>query len=190
MRGLDHFSLIAPFYEKVIRSKISDQLLEYLALEPGQRIFDAAGGTGRLAQFLRGSGRQVVICDTSFKMLLQARNKEGMLIMQAPLEKLPIPDGVFDRILLADALHHVADQRKTLTDLMRVLKPGGRLVIEEPDIHSFWVKAIAFIEKITGMRSHFLKIEEIRALIPAAHARVQHFREDHAIWVIVEKIHL
>ena len=190
MRGLDHFSLLAPYYEKVIHSKISDQLLEFLALEPGLRIFDAAGGTGRLGQFLLGSGRQVVLCDTSFKMLLQARSKEGMLIMQAPLEQLPIPDGVFDRVLLADALHHVADQQKTVTDLLRVLKPGGRLVIEEPDIHSFWVKAIAAAEKITGMRSHFLKIEEICALIPAANTRIQHYRADHAIWVIAEKIHV
>ena len=50
--------------------------------------------------------------------------------------------------------------------MFRVLKPGGLLVIEEPDIRTFGVKLIAIAEKLLLMRSHFLAPEEITNLFP------------------------
>ena len=47
---------------------------------------------------------------------------------------------------MVDALHHVADQEATIRELWRLLKPGGRIIIEEPDIRRFEVKLLALIE--------------------------------------------
>jgi len=47
-----------------------------------------------------------------------------------------ILDHSFDRVLMVDALHHVVNQAETICELYRVLKPGGRLVIEEPDLRN------------------------------------------------------
>ena len=88
---------------------------------------------------------------------------------------------------MVDALHHVIDQAQTAKELFRVLRPGGRLVVEEPDIDTFGVKLIAVAEKLAGMRSRILNARKMAALfaLPGAQVRVQKGRG--TVWVVVEK---
>jgi len=67
-----------------------------------------------------------------------------------------------------------------------VLKPGGRLVIEEPDVRCWQVKLVALVEKLALMRSHFLSPPEIVALLPRE-ALVTVESERWNAWVIAEK---
>jgi demethylmenaquinone methyltransferase/2-methoxy-6-polyprenyl-1,4-benzoquinol methylase len=67
-----------------------------------------------------------------------------------------------------------------------VLKPGGRIVIEEPDIRTFAVKLIAIGETLLLMGSHFLKPDQIAALFPAGQTRVE--AQDATAWIIVDKV--
>jgi hypothetical protein len=69
--------------------------------------------------------------------------------------------------------------------MFRVLKPGGVLVIEEPDIRTFGVKLIAIAEKLLLMRSHFLAPDEIVKLFEYGETNVR--SEDGTAWVIVRK---
>jgi demethylmenaquinone methyltransferase/2-methoxy-6-polyprenyl-1,4-benzoquinol methylase len=102
-------------------------------------------------------------------------------------ESLPFPNGTFERVIMVDALHHVIDQRHTARELYRVLKPGGRIVIEEPDIRNFGVKVIAVAEKLLLMRSHFLSPEQIVALFSFDSVKANiHAKEGNA-WVVIEK---
>ena len=118
-------------------------------------------------------------------LLAQARQK-GLTAASVESERLPFADGTFDRVLMVDALHHVVHQGETVRELFRVLKPGGRLVIEEPDSRTFAVKLIAIAEKIALMRSHFLSPPQIASLLPPA-AKVRVEAEEHTAWVIAEK---
>jgi ubiquinone/menaquinone biosynthesis C-methylase UbiE len=86
-----------------------------------------------------------------------------------------------------DALHHVIDQRHTAHEMYRVLKPGGRIVIEEPDIRTFGVKLIALGEKLLLMRSHFLSPERIVALFSFDSAKTSVHAAEGSAWVVIEK---
>lgn len=150
----DPFNLLAPIYERLIPPPDPSVLASLLALTPTCSLLDAAGGTGRVAGVFAASVARVVVCDASPRMLKQAR-KKGLETVQTELEALPFHDASFDRILLVDAFHHVRDQKAALRELLRVLQPGGRLVIEEPDIRRLSVKVVAVLENLFLMRSRF-----------------------------------
>ena len=167
-----HFDLIAPWYERLIHPQDPTRLLEALQLTPESRVLDAGGGTGRVAQFLQPA-RQLVVADLSVGMLRYAQEKPGVQAVAALTERLPFPDATFDRIVMVDALHHVFEQAASVSELWRVLAPGGRLIIEEPDFNLPIIKALAWGEKLLLMRSHFLYPREIAALLPPeAHVEI------------------
>jgi len=183
----DHFDLIAGLYNRTAEFSAPAPLLDLLALPPDGRLLDAGGGTGRVAESLRGLVRQVVVADLSRGMLRHAADK-GLAAACAPAEQLPFASGTFDRIIMVDALHHVFDQRQTVTELWRVLASGGRIVIIEPDIHKFAVKLIAIGEKMFLMRSHFLPAEKIAALFAYQNAHVRVISDEFNVWVCAEKV--
>ncbi len=187
MPAFDHFDFLAPIYDRVIKPKPPTDLLEHLQLQPDAVVLDVGGGTGRIALELAPHAGNVTILDLSPKMLREAVRKPGLNGVLAPSELLPYPDGSFDAVLMVDALHHVINQKASLQELFRVVKPGGRLVVEEPDIHTFAVKLIALGEKLAGMRSHFLSGEEIAALFENCCKEARIYRKEYTVWVVVEK---
>jgi demethylmenaquinone methyltransferase/2-methoxy-6-polyprenyl-1,4-benzoquinol methylase len=187
MRFLNHFDLLAPFYDRVIKSSDRKRLAEILDLPISGRLLDAGGGTGRIAEGLVDRAGRVVVSDSSLKMLHQARSKEGLDLVGGETERLPFPDGCFERVLIVDSFHHLADQARSLTELWRVLTPGGLLVIEEPDIRRIAVKLVALAEKLTLFRSHFIPAERIATLLEEYDAQATVHREGHTAWVVGEK---
>jgi demethylmenaquinone methyltransferase/2-methoxy-6-polyprenyl-1,4-benzoquinol methylase len=189
LTGLDHFDLVAPIYDQVISPANLAPILDLLDLSPDGRLLDVGGGTGRVAGALAEHVRQLVLVDVSAGMLRQATTKNGLQPANAVAEQLPFPDGAFDRILMVDALHHVADQKRTAAELMRVLAPGGRLVVEEPDLAHISVKLVALAEKLALMQSHFLRPHRIRAIFEAlgGRATIHSLPDDVNAWVLVVK---
>jgi 2-polyprenyl-3-methyl-5-hydroxy-6-metoxy-1,4-benzoquinol methylase len=183
----DHFDFLAPIYDHVFTSSISDELCDMLAPDEGNVILDAGGGTGRIASGLKGERIKIVVADFSQQMLRQAGMKERLLPVRSRVEKLPFNSGTFDRIMMVDALHHVFDQAATARELWRLLKPGGRIVIEEPDINNLAVKVVALGEKVTGMRSHFLRQQQIGDLFSGCGGIVRMKKHRHNTWVVVDK---
>jgi ubiquinone/menaquinone biosynthesis C-methylase UbiE len=180
-----HFNLLAPFYDRVIPFARLDQMLRVLDLPCAGSLLDAGGGTGRVAEAFRPHVDWIVVADVSYGMLAQARQKD-LSATSTQTEYLPFPDDTFDRVLMVDALHHVVNQAKTMSELYRVLKRGGKLVIEEPDVRAFAVKLIAVAEKLALMRSHFLSPPQIARLFPSE-AKVRIETEENTVWIIAEK---
>ncbi len=183
---IDHFSFIAPYYDRVFKPGQPTDLIALADLPVDGIVLDAGGGTGRIAQFLRSQAARVVVADLSIEMLTQAQAKNGLLTTCSHTEWLPFKDHSFERIIMIDALHHVCDQGRTALELWRLVKPGGRIVIEEPDVRTWGVKLLALAEKMLGMRSHFLSPPDIGGLFDGK-GRVFVERKGAISWVIVDK---
>lgn len=181
----DHFDFIAPIFSRVGYASF-EALREHAGLPVPGRVLDAGGGTGRVAAMLRELAGGVVIADPSLGMLRQA-DRERLGLACANSEGLPFPAESFTRIIMVDALHHVIDQAETARELYRVLMPGGRIIIEEPDIRSFGVKLVALAEKLLLMRSHFLAPDEITGLFSFDGARVAISARDGNAWIVIDK---
>ena len=181
----DHFNFMAPVYNRVGAYPALDTMLQIGAFPTGGRLLDVGGGTGRVANALRDKAAQTVIADVSLGMLRFAASKPGLQTAAAYSEDLPFLDASFERIVMVDALHHVIHQADTARELFRLLKPGGRIIIEEPDIRTFGVKLIALAEKILLMRSHFLSPAQIALLFPNAKTDIR--SKGFSAWVVVEK---
>ena len=102
-------------------------------------------------------------------MLRESARKEHCALTFCPTrgesEELPFADAAFDRIIMIDAFHHLRDQEQAAREMVRVLAPGGRLVIQEPDIAHWGVKLVALGEKVLLMRSRFYAPEAIGAIL-------------------------
>ena len=184
---LDHFSILAPLYDRVISTPERTKILELAKLPVEGDLLDAGGGTGRISQQLVGHARQVIVLDSSTNMLMEALQKNGLRVVGSETESLPFPDASFDRITMVDALHHVGDQGQSLEELWRVLKPGGILIVEEPDIQHFVVKLVALAEKIALMRSHFLSPKKISDRLTDIGTTTSIVHEKPNAWIIAEK---
>lgn len=185
---ISHFDLAAPIYDRLLGRLNMTTLYRLLKLPVSGALLDAGGGTGRVAWPIRSMAGQVVISDLSLSMLKRARKKGGVQTLQAHAEKLPFADDTFERIVVVDALHHFCDQEAAIRDLLRVLARGGRLIIEEPDIHRVPVKIIAIMEKLACMRSHFLSADRIARVVEKSGCQAT-TRTGHpaTAWVIVDK---
>jgi demethylmenaquinone methyltransferase/2-methoxy-6-polyprenyl-1,4-benzoquinol methylase len=108
--------------------------LERAGLRQGMQILDVGTGTGLLAREavrIVGTSGRVVGLDPSMKMMEAGRRHLEMGRVQGLGERLPFADGRFDFVTMGYALRHVPDLDQTFLEYMRVLKPGGRVLLLE-----------------------------------------------------------
>ncbi len=115
--------------------------IELSGVREGNSVLDIAGGTGDLAArfaSLVGNDGRVVLADINASMLEVGRDRlldtgriANIEFVQADAQSLPFPEDSFDCISIAFGLRNVTDKDAALASMLRVLKPGGRLLILE-----------------------------------------------------------
>ena len=112
---------------------------------PGERVLDMGCGAGRHAFELYRRGADVVALDQNTSdlaevaVMFEAMAAEGQVptgssaaTVEGDALALPFDDGEFDRIIAAEILEHIPDDRTAMEELFRVLKPGGVLAVTVP----------------------------------------------------------
>jgi demethylmenaquinone methyltransferase/2-methoxy-6-polyprenyl-1,4-benzoquinol methylase len=109
------------------------------AVRPGMRVLDIAGGTGDLArEFSRKAGPTGEVWLTDINPAMLARGRDRMIdaglpipVTQCDAEQLPFPDRHFDLVTVAFGLRNMTHKDRALAEMVRVLRPGGRLLVLE-----------------------------------------------------------
>jgi SAM-dependent methyltransferase len=108
------------------------QMVRRWVTPAGQAVLDVGCGVGMYtAAFLRETPH-VFGVEIERERALEARERAAGVV-QSPGERLPFPDAAFDVVFSHEVLEHVADDRACVTEMMRVTRPGGRIVIFVPN---------------------------------------------------------
>jgi len=107
-------------------------VVDAVAARPGERVLDLAAGTGTSSQPFADSGAEVVPCDFSLGMLRVGKRARPRLPFTAgDGTRLPFADGTFDAVTISFGLRNIVDPDAGLREMLRVTRPGGRLVVCE-----------------------------------------------------------
>lgn len=113
-------------------------MVDGLDLAPGASVLDIAAGTGSITRLLQARGADVVSLDQSEPMLAMAAQR-GATAVVATAEHLPFPDGSFDAVTFGYLLRYVDSIPGCLTEVARVLRPGGVVgMVEFGRPSGFW----------------------------------------------------
>ncbi len=116
------------------RSKLIE-VVSWFELSRGSCVLDVGTGTGILLPIIKeiiGPEGGLWAMDFSFRMLEEAKNREGItpeMLINASVEAIPFSPNIFDRVTCFSAFPHFPDKRRALSEMVRVLKEGGKIFI-------------------------------------------------------------
>jgi ubiquinone/menaquinone biosynthesis C-methylase UbiE len=112
-------------------------LLSYADPRPDDVVLDVAAGTGIVARALAADVARVTAVDSTEAMIeegrrrAQAEGRDNLEFVSGSAEQLPFGDGAFSLVVTRFSLHHFADPTPAVREMVRVLRPGGRLVVKD-----------------------------------------------------------
>jgi SAM-dependent methyltransferase len=102
-----------------------------------RRVLDVGCGTGTMVTHLARYGR-VYGVDMDHEAVGYCYERDLHTVVQAAAGHLPFPDATFDLVTMLDVLEHIEDERNTLDEVSRVLRPGGVLTVAVPAYRFLW----------------------------------------------------
>lgn len=137
-----------------------EALLDAAGVAAGSRVLDVATGPGFVAEAALARGAQVEAVDQSAAMVEIATSRvPGLLVHQAPAERLGLPDASYDAVVAGFLLNHLARPEVGVAELARVLAPDGRLAL------SVWAEPAA--NRAMGLLGEVVTDLGLSGVVPA-----------------------
>jgi malonyl-CoA O-methyltransferase len=150
---------------------LRNEVLRHLGDVRHKRILDVGSGTGHFSQPLARENFIVGI-DFSPKMLAFARNK-GLAVVQGPAENLPFKSGSFDIVFANNVLQLIRDGRGFVKELVRSVRPGGRIIISTINDGNVALAVRRRVERKKYRRFRLYPFDELKALVAAAGGEIR-----------------
>jgi len=133
-------------------------------VHPGGRLVDVGGGTGALALKLSHTlEAEVVVLDPTPEMLRYVPNEPLVHAVLGTAEDMPFEDDWADAVIITDAFHHFRDQDAAASEMKRVLRRGGGVVVVELDPRGVIMRTIVAVEKLLGEPGSFFTVDQMCA---------------------------
>jgi SAM-dependent methyltransferase len=123
------FDRTADRYARAAAAKDWSRLVDLCRPSTSDRALDVGAGPGMFSAALAPHVARAVALDPSAALLAHAPDAVERAVGTG--EDIPFPDGSFDLVTVVNTLHHVDDMRATLAEMVRVLAPGGRIVVQD-----------------------------------------------------------
>lgn len=133
----------------------TEYLIQHGGLNPSAHALEVGCGTGVVTSYLQLSGARITAIDLSPDLLSQAIRKQWpneVYFQEANAESLDFASASFDSVVGSSVLHHF-DIDRSLSEMHRVLVPGGRIAFSEPNMlnpHIFLQKNIPYLKRLAG----------------------------------------
>ena len=180
-RSADHYETIASQYDSQryacrcgqLLSEVEIRIVASLLGESG-RILDVGAGTGRFSLAIAGKSSEVVAIDASRGMASESLRKRAGLtprpavaIVIGDAASLPFSDGSFDAVVSVKLLNHLVEINAPISEMSRVLKGAGRLILDVPHSLAEAYRKIGIRSPIDSYKDIHHPFPEIAAVMRA-----------------------
>jgi SAM-dependent methyltransferase len=169
-----------------------------LGLRAGHRVLDVGSGFGRHVYECARRGAHVVALDYAADEVVETRNTLAAMVevgeitadkligvLRADARRLPFPDATFDVVITSEVLEHIQDDVAAISEMVRVLKPGGRFAATVPawmpEVVNWKLSDEYHAPKSVGGHVRIYSRTELRAKLRAAGLEVDGYHRAHAL---------
>lgn len=188
---MNSFKLLAPIYSKINLNakKTFRKINKFGQFQKSDTVLDLGGGSGRIAKFFVGQVKQITVLDASPEMIEECQKQnDAITCILGTTEKLPFQNNSFDKIIVIDAFHHFIKQPQTAQKISQILKPGGKIIIEEFNPQKFLGWLAAKIEKAIIPGSNFLSPQVLSNIFRNLELKTELVNENGTVYyLVVEK---
>jgi SAM-dependent methyltransferase len=163
---------VALFQRSVLKQRKLARIQEMLGPTAGLRCLDLGSDNGVVSLRLREAGGSWASGDLTEEAVASIRSLVEDDVHLVRGDRLPFPDAAFDRVAVVDMLEHVTDERSFLAELARIVRPGGRLVVNTPHLKRTLLRRARHALGQTDERHGHLRagytVERLRELLSPA----------------------